>query len=79
MMKTIEFDICGQICPSALLTALKEINRHREQLKQGRCELVILTDARDATRTIPSAVENMGYQVDISKKGGCYLIRIFTR
>ncbi|WP_316348736.1 sulfurtransferase TusA family protein [Desulfuromonas acetoxidans] len=78
-MKTIKFDICGQICPSALLTALKEINRHRKQLKQGQCELVILTDARDATRTIPSAVENMGYQVDIGKKDGCYQIRIFIK
>nr|WP_320049449.1 sulfurtransferase TusA family protein [uncultured Desulfuromonas sp.] len=78
-METIEFDICGQICPSALLTALREINRHKQQLKQGDCELRILTDARDATRTIPSAVENMGYQVDISKEGHCYVIRIFSR
>jgi TusA-related sulfurtransferase len=78
-LNVIEFDICGQICPSALLTALREINAHKDQLKQGAIELVIKTDARDATRTIPAAVENMGYQVEITKESGCYLIRIFTR
>ena len=42
-METIEFDIRGQICPSTLLTALKEINRHRTSLKNGNCMLVFLT------------------------------------
>ncbi|MCD6527126.1 MAG: sulfurtransferase TusA family protein [Desulfuromonas sp.] len=77
-METIEFDICGQICPSALLTALREINAHKKGLKGGTLQLVIKTDARDATRTIPSAVENMGYQVDIEPLDGCYCIRIFA-
>jgi len=77
-MKTIEFNICGQICPSALLTALREINTNRTDLKQRQAQLLIKTDARDATRTIPTAVENMGYQVDIEKTDGYYCIRIFT-
>lgn len=76
-METIEFDNCGQLCPSTLLTALREVNAHREQLQQGTHALLIRTDARDATRTIPDAVENMGYQVEIKKVDGIYLIRIY--
>lgn len=77
-METIEFDICGQICPSALLTALREINANRNDLRQRQAQLLIKTDARDATRTIPTAVENMGYRVDIEKTDGYYCIRIFA-
>jgi TusA-related sulfurtransferase len=76
-METIEFDNCGQLCPSTLLTALREVNTYRDQLQQGSHQLVIKTDARDATRTIPDAVENMGYQVEISKQHGIYVIRIY--
>lgn len=76
-METIEFDNCGQLCPSTLLTALREVNAHREQLQQRTHELLIRTDARDATRTIPDAVENMGYQVDTIKRDGYYVIRIY--
>lgn len=77
-METFEFDICGQICPSALLTALREINRHKVALRSGARQLMIKTDARDATRTIPTAVENMGYRVEVDKRDGCYCIRIFV-
>lgn len=76
-METIEFDNCGQLCPSTLLTALREVNAHREQLQQGTHQLIIKTDARDATRTIPDAVENMGYQVEILKQDGFYVLRIY--
>jgi len=76
-METIEFDSCGQLCPSTLLTALREVNSHREVLQQGTHMLLIKTDARDATRTIPDAVENMGYQVEIEKIDGIYAIRIY--
>ncbi|OQY24542.1 MAG: tRNA methyltransferase [Desulfobacteraceae bacterium 4572_35.2] len=76
-METIEFDNCGQLCPSTLLTALREVNTYRDQLQQGSHQLVIKTDARDATRTIPDAVENMGYQVEISKQHSIYVIRIY--
>lgn len=76
-METIEFDNCGQLCPSTLLTALREVNAHREKLQQGTHQLIIKTDARDATRTIPDAVENMGYQVEILKQDGFYVLRIY--
>lgn len=78
-METIVFDINGQICPSALLTALREVNRHAKALKNGGCQLLIKTDARDATRTIPAAVESMGYLVEVEKQGGCYHVRIGKR
>ncbi|AAR34380.1 sulfurtransferase TusA family protein [Geobacter sulfurreducens] len=75
-METIEFDIRGQICPSTLLTALKEINRHRTSLKNGNCVLVFLTDNRDATITIPETVRNMGYGGQVEKRNGYYVLTI---
>lgn len=72
----LEIDIRGQICPSTLLTALREVNRHRDELRSGQLCLHLKTDSRDATNNIPGAVENMGYQVDIQKQPDCYLITI---
>ncbi len=72
----IEVDIRGQICPSTLLTALKEVNEHKQALKEGTLELRFSTDNRDATITIPEALENMGYEVKISKEGGHYVMVI---
>jgi hypothetical protein len=37
---TIEYDIRGQICPSTLLIALREINRNSERLLRGEISLV---------------------------------------
>lgn len=70
----IEFDICGQICPSTLLTALREINRRKADLKERTVRLAFKTDNRDATSTIPEAVRNMGYAVSVIKSGGFYSI-----
>lgn len=76
-METIEFDIRGQICPSTLLTTLREINRHKSDLKQGTCRLVFKTDNRDATITIPETVRNMGYASEIVKQEGYYVLTVF--
>ena len=70
----LNFDIRGQICPSALLTALRELNRHRKALKTGTVCLQFLTDNRDATVTIPGAAQNMGYQVEVKKEDSHYLV-----
>jgi len=70
----LNFDIRGQICPSALLTALRELNRHRKALKKGTVCLQFLTDNRDATVTIPGAAQNMGYQVEVKKEDSHYLV-----
>ena len=75
----IELDIRGQICPSCLLTTLREVNRRREELRRGGVVLRVRTDSRDATATIPAAVGNMGYPVAVEKADGHYLILISGR
>ncbi|PLX94200.1 MAG: sulfurtransferase TusA family protein [Desulfuromonas sp.] len=72
----IEFDIRGQICPSTLLTTLREVNSHRSALKKGRVQLSIMTDNRDSTATIPDSVRNMGYAVTVQKLQDYYRILI---
>jgi TusA-related sulfurtransferase len=72
----IEMDIRGQICPSCLLLALKEVNTRAQELRDGSLELRILTDNRQATATIPEAVTNMGFDVDVVKEGGYYAVRV---
>ncbi|HEY6838832.1 MAG TPA: sulfurtransferase TusA family protein [Geobacteraceae bacterium] len=75
-MKLMEFDIRGQICPSTLLIALKEMNLHRDALRSGEVQLAFKTDNRDATITIPDAAANMGYGVSVEKEEGYYVIVI---
>jgi TusA-related sulfurtransferase len=72
----IVIDIRGQICPSCLLTTLREVNQRKAALKGGEVTLRIKTDSRDATSTIPAAVSNMGYPVTVEKDQGYYLIFI---
>ncbi|MBE0617858.1 MAG: sulfurtransferase TusA family protein [Proteobacteria bacterium] len=75
-MESVTIDIRGQICPSTLLTALRALNAHRDRLRRGELELLILTDARDATGTIPEAAGNMGHQARVETRDGHYAIRI---
>ena len=77
MKQIIEMDIRGQICPSCLLLALKEVNDHIKQIKGGESEIRILSDDRHATVTIPDAVEKMGLETSVEKGGGGFEIRIF--
>lgn len=74
---TIEFDIRGQICPSTLLTALREINKHAPALRAGEVNLLFLTTNRDSTHTIPDSAENMGFRTDVICRDGYYAIRVF--
>lgn len=74
----IVHDIRGQICPSCLLFALKEVNEQRSALKEGKIKIVIKTDNRNATSTIPDAVTSMGYDSIVEKKEGYYEIRIMA-
>jgi TusA-related sulfurtransferase len=75
-MKTIEYDIRGQICPSSLLIALREINLHQEALHAHAVHLRFLTDNRDCVTTIPESAQNMGYSAEVSREQGCYLIEV---
>ena len=75
-METIEYDIRGQICPSTLLTALREINLHQEQLQQRAVRLLFLTDNRDCVATIPESAQNMGYGAQVTRREGFYVIEV---
>ena len=72
----VEFDIRGQICPSSLLITLREINTRQKLIKSGAQQIVILTDNRDATTTVPEALDNMGYVVSVEKKHNYYVIEV---
>jgi len=75
-MNTVEYDIRGQICPSSLLTALREINAHETGLRERTVVLRFLTDNRDCVTTIPESARNMGYTADVQRADGCYRIEV---
>jgi len=75
-LEIIEMDIRGQLCPSCLLLALKMVNQRHSGLRSGLVRLIFLTDSRDATGTIPAAVDNMGLSTRVSKLAGYYRIEV---
>ena len=74
--EVVHINILGQVCPACLLVALKALNEKREALKKGEAEILIKTDHRDATRTIPDSAKAMGYNVDVKKVSSYYEIRV---
>ncbi|HAY21357.1 MAG TPA: sulfurtransferase TusA family protein [Desulfobacterales bacterium] len=72
----IKLDILGQVCPACLLVVLREMNTHRQQLKNGETQLIIKTDHRDTTRTIPESARKMGYDVEVRNLETYYEITI---
>ncbi len=72
--KNIILDIRGQICPACLMITLRELNSNKERLKNAEVRLVVKTDHRDATRTIPSAAFAMGYSVTVKQMNKYYEI-----
>lgn len=70
------FDIRGQICPSTLLIVLKEVNALKGELLSGKIRLIVLTDNRDGTTTIPSTMESMGFISATEPADGHYRIII---
>ena len=75
-MKTVEMNICGQVCPSCLLLALREVNLRHAELMSREVKIMVRTDSRDATGTIPTAVQNMGFTAAVQKEQGVYVIAI---
>lgn len=75
-MQTLDFDIRGQICPSTLLIALREINSHQQALLGRTLRLRFLTDNRDCVTTIPESARNMGYAAEVRREDGSYVIEI---
>ena len=78
-MEVKEIDMRGQICPSSLLTALREINLNKIALRSGVLRLSFLSDNRDSTATIPESAANMGYGVSVIKEDGSYRIDVFAQ
>jgi TusA-related sulfurtransferase len=78
MMQTIDIDIRGQICPSCLLLTLKALNGNSAAVRAGSAEIVVTTDDRQATATIPATVDRMGFRTEISRLDSIYRIRIFS-
>ena len=74
--ETIDLNILGQVCPACLLVVLKEINAHKEELRNGQARLVIRTDHRDTTRTVPESARKMGYEVEVRKVQTYYEISV---
>ena len=74
--ESVEINVCGQICPSSLLTALREVNNHKKLLRSGNLQLDILTDNHDSTNRICDAIGNMGYVVEVKDKNSHYKISI---
>jgi len=75
-IESVQIDVCGQICPSSLLTALREVNNYKVPLRRGKLQLVILTDNHDSTNRICDAVGNMGYHVEVDEQQNHYKISI---
>ena len=71
-----EIDLRGQICPSTLLTALRETNTNKTELRAGELRLIILTDNRNSTTHISESVSAMGYRVEVQKEQEYYRISI---
>ena len=71
-----EIDLRGQICPSTLLTALRETNNNKAALRAGELRLIILTDNRNSTTHISESVSAMGYRVEVQKELEFYRISI---
>jgi len=78
-VNSIHLDISGQICPSCLLLTLKELNQHAAAVRAGQTEIVVTTDDRQATTTIPDAVSKMGYSAEVSRVDAGYRIRVCTK
>jgi len=75
-METKCIDMRGQICPSTLISALREINARKDEIRSGATVLVFMTDNRDSTVTIPETAENMGYATKVTKQDDYYRIEI---
>lgn len=75
--EVLEYDVRGQICPSCLLIALREVNQYQRKIKNGELIFQILSDNRQSTLTIPNTVNNMGYKSEVHKESdGYYRISI---
>lgn len=79
MTKTIDLDIRGQICPSCLLLTLKELNENSSAIRAGETEVVVVTNDRQATSTIPTTANRMGFHCEVTRLDEPDLYRLRIR
>jgi TusA-related sulfurtransferase len=48
-------------------------------VRDGRTEIVVTTDDRQATTTIPDAVSKMGYAAEVTRVDAGYRIRVCSK
>jgi len=77
VIHTIDINIRGHICPSCLLLTLRALNQNGEALRAGTAEVVVVTDDRHATTTIPASADRMGFHTEVTRIDDGYRIRIF--
>ena len=71
---TVQVDARGFVCPSSLLVALRELNKHKEGLQRAEMRVVFLVDNHDSTNRICEAVKSMGYTFDVTETDNGYSI-----
>lgn len=76
IVETVDLNILGQVCPACLLVVLKALNQHEQSLRSGKTRLLVRTDHRDSTRTVPESARKMGYLVEVKKTEQHYEISI---
>lgn len=75
--KTVNVDARGFVCPSSLLVALKELNKHKEGLQSGQIRVEFLIDNHDSTNRICEAVKSMGYTFAVTDEHNGYAIAVY--
>lgn len=74
--RTEELDLRGQVCPAALMHALKRMNALHGELFSGAAELRILTENRESVPTISEAARNIGYAVTVDREEAHYVLLV---
>lgn len=74
---TVNVDARGFVCPSSLLVALRELNKHKEGLQSGQIRVEFLIDNHDSTNRICEAVKSMGYTFEVTDGHNGYAIAVY--
>lgn len=74
---TVHIDVRGFVCPSSLLVALRELNKHRESLRTDHFKIELMVDNHDSINRICDAVKSMGYDFHVTDTDNSYCIAIY--
>lgn len=76
-INTVEVDARGFVCPSSLLVALRELNKHKDGLQSGIVRVVFMIDNHESTNRICEAVKSMGYAFEVEEARDGYFVTVF--